>query len=399
MHEFLANGDLKDLMRRGLEAALAAFMEAEVSEQIGAAYGEQSAGRTTNRNGYRPRGSNTGLGSSTLQIPKVRKGTYFPSFLSAHKRSDDALVMAVAACYQQGVSTRKVEAIARALGVESLKKDQVSAMASALDPQVAKFRERKLGECPYVFLDARYEHVREDAQVHKVAVLVALGVRRDGHREVLGFAIERTENEAYWDGVLSSLTERGLTGVKLAVSDAHEGLRRAIEKRLPSARWQRCRVHFMRNLAQKVPQRQRSAFVALAKTIFVQESYEQAVQQRAAIAESFRRAKRADVADFLESADEVLTYMTFPSEHWTKLHSTNVVERLNRELKRRTRVVSIFPNRDALQRLVGALLLEEHEEWVVSRRYISEQSMKALYSPAEQLELAEDPTRHLMAAK
>ncbi|MCB9675844.1 MAG: IS256 family transposase [Alphaproteobacteria bacterium] len=395
----MSGGLTEGLLRSGLESVLAAIMEAEVSEQLGAEHGERSDARSGYRNGYRERSFQTALGTSTLQIPKVREGHYAPSFLTAYRRSDDALLAAVAACYHQGVSTRKVESIMRELGVENLKKSQVSEIVRRLDPQVEAFRKRGLGEFPYVWLDARYENVREDNRVIKVAVLVAIGVRRDGMREVLGVAVERAENEAFWDDFIRSLLDRGLTGVKLAISDAHEGLRAAIAKRLPGACWQRCRVHFMRNLGERVSRRHRPAVLALAKTIFVQESHAEALEQRKAVVEALRKAKQNKAADFLESSDDMLTYMHFPREHWSKLHSTNVIERQNRELKRRTRVVSIFPNREALIRLAGALLLEEHEEWTVARRYISERSMDELYTPAEQLGLAEDPTRHITAAK
>lgn len=391
-------GTVNNAIRAGLEAILSTLMEVEVSEVAGAEHGERSGARTTQRNGYRNREFQTGLGTSVLRVPKVRKGHYSPSFLTAYKRSDDALMAAVAACYHQGVSTRKVEAVMRELGVEHMKKSQVSEISKRLDAQVEVFRKRDLGDFPYVWLDARYENVREDKRVKKVAVLVAIGVRRDGMREVLGFAVSPVENAAYWDDFIGSLLERGLSGVKLAVSDAHEGLRKAIEQRLPAAQWQRCRVHFMRNLGTRISKRHRPACLALVKTVFAQESYEEALAQRANVVAALRSARQSDAADFLESTDAMLTYMQFPAAHWSKLHSTNVVERQNRELKRRTRVVSIFPNRPALIRLVGALLLEEHEEWLVARRYISEASMNLLYTPEEQLCLdGDDPIKHLAA--
>jgi len=369
VNQVMGEEPVQNLLRQGLEAVLKAVMEAEVSEITGVTHGQRAGGeRKTHRNGYRTRTFQTGLGTSYLQIPKVRQGTCFPSFLRAHKRSDDALLVAIASCYQQGVSTRNVEAIAQALGIDSMKKSQVSDIVQALDPQVSAFQERPLGGFTYVWFDARYEHVRED-----------------GMREVLGFEVQRVENEAYWDDFLRGLVERGLTGVRLAISDAHEGLRRAIEKRLPTAQWQRCRVHFMRNLAQRVGKRQRPALMAVVKTIFAQECHEKALAQRQLVAASLRRSGLEEVALFLETTNAVLTYLLFPSAHWSKLHSTNVIERLNRELKRRTRVVSIFPNRAALTRLVGALLLEEHEEWLVARRYIAEQSMAQARGDAPEL--------------
>jgi len=386
VEEIQREGMPLDVLRRGLEAALAAVMEAEVTELAGAGYGERSEARLTRRNGYRQRTFQTGLGTSVLEIPRLRQGSYLPSFLRAHQRSDDALVMAVAQCYHQGVSTRNVEAVAQALGIESLSKSTVSRMAERLDPQVKAFRERQLGECPYVFLDARYEHVRENHRVQKMAVMIAVGVRWDGIREVLGYAVARVENEAFWEDFLKELKGRGLHGVELVVSDGHEGLKAAIQKVFPGSLWQRCKVHFLRNLSGRIPRKKRAAMVSLAKTIFEQDSLEEARQHRELVVSIYRKARLHEAADFLEDSEEVLTYMEMPREHWTKLHSTNALERLNRELKRRTRVVSIFPNRQSLSRLVGALLLEEHEEWMVGRRYISERSMKLLKTPAEELD-------------
>ena len=399
LEEIVAEPSVDDTLRKGLEAFLAALMESEATELTGAPHGAHDPARVTYRNGYRDRKFQTGLGSHELRIPKLRQGTYLPSFLKSRQRSDDSLLLAVAACYHQGVSTRNVEKVAQALGVESLKKSTVSKMVATLDPQIEAFRKRPLGKCPYVFLDARYENVRESHAVRKVAVLVALGVREDGAREVLGYAVERVENETYWRDFIADLVQRGLGGVRLAISDAHEGLYRAIEKGFPAARWQRCKVHFLRNLGSRIPRKQRPAFLALAKTVFSFDTREEAEQQRAEVAAVFRRAGRGDAAAFLEASDEVLTYLDFPVEHHTKLHSTNVLERLNRELKRRTRVVSIFPNRPSLGRLVGALLLEEHEEWMVARRYISERSMKKLLTPQELLEGEVQGAGGLLVAK
>jgi transposase-like protein len=386
VEEIRGDGQAEGLLRRALEAALGVLMDTEASEAAGAGYGQRSGERVTRRNGYRERTYQTGLGTSVLQIPKLRQGTYLPSFLKANQRSDDALVMAIAQCYQQGVSTRNVEAIAQALGVERLSKSTVSAMATRLDAQVEAFRGRELGEHPYVFVDARYEHVREEHRVRKMAVMIAVGVRWDGIREVLGYAVARVENEAFWGDFLQDLKRRGLHGVKLIVSDAHEGLRKAIESTFPGSLWQRCKVHFLRNLSGRIPRKKRAAMVSLAKTIFEQETADEAATHRDLVLDIYRRAGLHEAAACLENSDEVFTYMQLPPSHWTKLHSTNTLERLNRELKRRTRVVSIFPNRKSLERLAGALLLEEHEEWMVGRRYISERSMKLLKTPAEQLD-------------
>jgi transposase-like protein len=381
-----ASGMSLEVLREALEAALAALMEAEVSELAGAGYGERSEERVARRNGYRERVFQTGLGTSVLRIPRLRRGSYLPSFLRAHQRSDEALVLALAQCYQQGVSTRRMEAVAQALGVESLSKSTASRMASRLDPMVKAFRERELGEFPYVYVDARYEHVREDHRVRKMAVMVGIGVRWDGMREVLGYEVARVENRVLWEDFLRGLRRRGLRGVKLVVSDAHEGLRQAIGEVFPESDWQRCKVHFLRNLAGYIPRKKRPAMVSLAKTIFAQESLEEAQKHRRLVVSIFRKAGLEKAAEFLEESEGVLTYMQLPEKHWTKVHSTNALERLNRELKRRTRVVSIFPNKASLERLVGALLLEEHEEWMVSRRYISERLMRQLKTPAEQLD-------------
>ncbi|RMG71564.1 MAG: IS256 family transposase [Bacteroidetes bacterium] len=394
----MSGEDLGQLLRTGLEAALSAIMEGEISEQLGAGYHERSDGRQGYRNGYRRRRFDTGLGTTELKIPRPREGSYFPSFLKSRERSDGALQTALVECYEQGVSTRRAEAVAQALGVDSISKSTVSRLVKVLDPAVKAFRERELSRCPYVFVDARYEHVREDHAVRKVAVMVALGVREDGGREVLGFRTARTENQAWWGDFLKDLKRRGLDGVKLVVSDAHEGLRRAIGEVLPEAKWQRCKVHFLRNLGSRLPKKKRPGLLALTKMIFEMETLDEARVQRRKVATLFREAGHHDAADCLEGADEVLTYLEFPEAHRSKLHSTNVVERLNRELKRRTRLVSIFPDRASLERLVGALLLEEHEEWMVSRRYISERSMASLKSPEEQLEALAPGASELLAA-
>jgi transposase-like protein len=375
------------LLRRALEAALAAIMEGEVSELTGAAYGERSEERQTYRNGYRPRQLDTPLGTSELQIPKLREGTYLPSFLRARQRSDESLLLALVECFQQGVSTRAAERVAIALGVEAISKSTVSRILTVLEPQVEAFRKRALSSFPYVYLDARYENVRENHRIEKMAVLIGVGVREDGSREVLGYWVAPTENEAYWSDFLQDLRQRGLDGVKLVISDAHEGLRAAIRQKLPGAKWQRCKVHFLRNVAGRLPAKKRPALMALVKTMFAQDRLEDALRQRRQVVEGFHRARLDDVADFIEQADEVLTYMSFPAEHATKLNSTNMLERLNRELKTRTRVVSIFPNRASLIRLVGALLLEENDEWLVARRYIGEQSMKLLAEPKQTLDV------------
>lgn len=397
--DFVEHGELEGLLRRALEASLCAIMEGEVTEQVGAGYGEQSPNRVTSRNGYRDRRYDTPVGTIDLRVPKLRQGSYQPSFLKAHQRSDDALCLALVECFRQGVSTRNAEAIARSLGIESLSKSTVSRMLERLDPMVEEFRHRTLPECAYVYVDARYERVREDHAVRKVAVLIAIGVRVDGAREVLGFDVARVENRAFWSDFLRDLRKRGLEGVKLMISDAHEGLRRAIEDVFPDSQWQRCKVHFLRNLGSRLPKKRRGAIIALTKTIFEQDDIASAREQRREVARVMRKTGLGDAARFLEETDDVLTYLNFPAEHRTKLHSTNAIERVNRELKRRTRVVSIFPNRASLIRLTGALLLEEHEEWLVGRRYISETSMKKLRSLEEELEAMSPGSSKILTAE
>ncbi len=388
-----------EVLRRALEAALAAIMEGEVSELAGAGYGERSEERLTHRNGYRNRRLDTPLGTTELHIPRLRQGSYQPSFLRSRQRSDESLLVALVECFQQGVSTRKAEEVARSLGVDGISKSTVSRMLDVLDPQVEAFRQRALRSCAYVYVDARYENVREDHAIRKMAVLVAVGVREDGTREVLGYWVAPTENEAYWGDFLQDLRRRGLEKVQLVISDAHEGLRKAIQRHLPGARWQRCKVHFLRNVGARLPLKKRPAMLALVKTIFAQDTLAEALHQRQEVVQLFRKAKQHEAADLLEHADDVLTYMNFPRDHWPKLHSTNMLERLNRELKTRTRVVSIFPNRASLIRLAGALLLEENDEWLVGRRYIGEQSMKLLADPKSRLEQVIPGAGHLVACR
>lgn len=368
-----------DFLREGLRLFLQEVMEAEVSAQIGAERYERSSERTTQRNGSRSRPYDTRLGTIDLAIPKLRQGSYFPSWLDARRRGEQALVSVVAEAYVQGVSTRKVEALVQQLGIADLSKSEVSRMANSLSEQGRLFRERRLDAVyPYLWLDARYEHVRDDGHVRSLAVVVAYGVRADGVREVLGVDVGASEHVALWRAFLQSLVGRGVSGVQLVISDAHAGLKQAIQEVFLGASWQRCRVHFLRNVLALVPKSAQAMVAATVRSIFEQESGEAARRQLrqvcATLSERFPK-----VVSVIEAAEEeILPFYAFPQAHWRQIYSTNPLERLNKELKRRSAVVGIFPNRDAVLRLFSALLAEQTDEWLVGRHYFSEVSMRAL---------------------
>jgi len=358
-------------------------MEEEVRGLVGAGYKERNPERTTHRNGYRERQWTTRVGDIDLHIPRLRTGSYFPSFLEPRRRAEKALIGVIRDAYVQGVSTRRMERLCRQMGIEHLDKSFVSRLTQGLESEVAAFKSRRLeGEYPYLFVDARYEKVRREGRVMSLAVMVAVGVRSDGHREIVGFEVGLGEKLVLWRDFLESLCARGLRGVQLLVSDAHKGLRQAIQACFSGASWQRCRVHFMRAMLAHVSRRYQPMVAALLKTIFAQPTLEEARKQLRRVAETLR-PKFTAVSELVEAAqDEVLTYMTFPPEHWSKLHSTNMLERLMRTIKARTRVVGIFPDEGSLERLVGAILIEENEEWMEARRYISEGSMAKLVKAA-----------------
>jgi putative transposase len=363
-----------DLLRELLQAMVVKLMGAEVDALCGAGYGERSPERVNARNGYRPRPWDTRLGTIDLALPKLRPGTYFPAWLlEPRRRAERALVAVVAESYVLGVSTRKVEDLVQTLGIARLSKSQVSELAKSLDPLVASFRERPLegGPYPYVWLDALALRCREGGRTVHVAALVAVGVNADGKREVLGLDVVTGEDGAGWLAFLRGLVARGLAGVQLAISDAHPGLRAALAATLPGAGWQRCRTHFMRNLLTKVPKSAQSLVATLVRTIFAQPDAELTRAQHARGAEQLD-ARWPDAARLLADAvEDLLAFTAFPKEHWRQIWSNNPQERLNRELRRRTDVVGIFPNRDAVVRLVGAVLAEQHDEWAVVRRYLT----------------------------
>ncbi len=369
----------EDFLRELVRTTLQTLMDAEVASQIGAGRYERSEERTAQRNGYRARPFDTRVGTIDLAIPKLRAGSYFPSGLEARRRGEQALVSVVAEAYVQGVSTRKVEALVQQLGSTSLSKSEVSRMAESLSEAGRLFRERRLDAVyPYLWLDARYEHVREDGHVRSLAVVVAYGVRADGVREVLGLDVGLSEHVALWRAFLQSLVGRGVQGVQLVISDAHAGLKQAIRAVFVGASWQRCRVHFLRNVLAVVPKSAQAMVAATMRSIFEQES-EQAARRHLRQVCTTLAARFPKVVTLIEEAeDEILPFYSFPQAHWRQISSTTPLERLNKELKRRSAVIGIFPNRDAVLRLFSALLAEQTDAWLVGRHYFSELSMRAL---------------------
>jgi putative transposase len=372
------DGDV-DFLREGVRVLSQALMEVEVSQQLGADRYERSAERTGQRNGYRERDWDTRVGTIGLKVPRVREGSYFPNWLEPRKRAEQALVAVVREAYVQGVSTRKVDDLVRALGLDGISKSQVSRLCATLDEEVERFRTRRLeGEHPYLWLDATFVKVREGGRVVGQAVVIAIGVNADGQREVLGLDIGPSEDGAFWLRFLRGLVARGLRGVQLVSSDAHEGLKGAIAAVLQGASWQRCRVHFLRNLLALVPNSAAEMVAATVRTVFAQPDAASAREQWRKVADSLRGQFPRAAALLDEAEDDVLAYLAFPREHWRQIWSNNPLERLNKEVKRRTDVVGIFPNPAAVIRLVGAILAEQHDEWQVCRRYFSAESLAKL---------------------
>jgi transposase-like protein len=373
-----------DVLREGVRVLAAALMEVEVEQHVGAGWHERTPERTGQRNGYRERAWDTRVGTIDLPVPRVRDGTYFPSLLEPRTRAERALLAVVQEAYIAGVSTRRVDELVKALGLEGISKSQVSRICAELDAAVERFRTRPLRAAyPYLWLDATFVKVREAGRVVSQAVVLAVGVTAEGTREVLGVDIGPSEDGAFWLRFLRELVARGLTGVRLVISDAHEGLRQAIAAVLHGASWQRCRVHFLRNALALVPRGAQQLVAATIRTVFAQPTAEAAQAQWQQVADGFRGRWPRLAALMDVAAADVLAYLAFPSAHWRQIWSTNPLERLNKELKRRTDVVGIFPNPAAVLRLMGALLAEQHDEWQVGRRYFSAESLALLRSEDE----------------
>ena len=367
-----------DLVREMLAFAAERLMDLEIEGRTGVPAGARSPERLNHRNGYRERPWDTRVGRIDLAIPKLRKSSYLPSFLEPRRTAEKALTAVIQEAYVHGISTRAVDDLVKAMGASGISKSQVSRLCAEIDERVNAFLARPIeGAWPYLWIDATYIKAREAGRIVSLAVIIAVAVNTDGRREVLGIATGASEAEPFWKAFLRSLADRGLRGVKLVIADDHKGLRAAAAK-VFHASHQRCRVHWMRNALAHVPPKQRPAVVALLKTIFAQDTAEAAHAQWKQVADTLRE-RFSRLAELMDgSRDEVLAYMAFPREHWTQIASTNPLERLNGEIKRRSDVVGIFPNEPAVVRLVGALMLEQNDEWAVSRRYMSLESLATL---------------------
>jgi putative transposase len=389
--ELLQKAGEGDFLRAVAEAVLQLLMEADVEGLIGAGRYERSAERSNYRNGFRERALDTRLGTLQLRVPKLRQGSYFPPFLEPRKVSEKALVAVIQEAWIGGVSTRRVDELVQAMGLSGISKSTVSKLCKDIDERVTGFLERPLeGEWPYLWLDATYLKVREGGRVVSVAAIIAMAVDAEGRREIVGLHLGPSEAETFWSAFLKSLVRRGLKGVKLVVSDAHEGLKGAI-RRVLGATWQRCRVHWMRSALAHVGKGQQTMVAAALRQAFLQADETSARQVWRQVADQLR-PRWSKLAAFMdESEHEVLAYMTFPAQHRAKLHSTNPLERLNKEVKRRADVVGIFPNEASILRLIGAVLLERNDEWQLQHRYMQVEAMAELTSPVVEPEPAQIP--------
>jgi putative transposase len=388
-------------MRRLLTTMLQELVEAEATSVIGAGPHERTQTRTTQRNGTREKTVTTGVGDVTVKIPKTRTGSFFPALLAPRRRIDVALHAVVMQAFIEGVSTRRVDDLVIALGGTGISKSEVSRICARLDTEVAAWRTRPLDEqkFPYVFLDATYCKARVAGRVVSQAVVIATGVRADGHREVLGCAVGDSETETFWTEFLRDLRGRGLAGVQLVVSDAHSGLKAAIATVLQGAAWQRCRVHFMRNVLAKVAKADGEMVAAYIRTVFAQTTPDGVRVQLENVAATLAPKLPVVAAMLRDATEDITAFADFPHAHWRKIWSTNPIERLNKELKRRTDVVGIFPNTDSLLRLAACVLIEAHDEWQdTDRRYLSEASMALLYpTPPVALPTPPTPTQEVIA--
>jgi len=380
-----------DFLRAVAEAVLQLLMETDVEGVIGAGRYERSGERSTWRNGYRDRTLDTRLGALQLRIPKLRQGSYFPPFLEARKSSEKALIAVIQEAWIGGVSTRRVDDLVQAMGLSGISKSQVSKLCKEIDERVHAFLDRPLaGEWPYLWLDATYLKQREGGRIVSVAAIIAVAANADGRREIVGLHIGPSEAETFWSTFLKSLSRRGLHDVKLVISDAHEGLKAAI-RRVFGAGWQRCRVHWMRNALAYVSKTQQSMVAAALRQAFLQPDRAQASQMLRHVADQLR-PKWPKLAAFIDNSEtDVLSYFDFPEQHRSKLHSTNPLERLNKEVKRRADVVGIFPNEAAIIRLIGAVLLEQNDEWQLQHRYMQVEAMAELVAPASAVDPRQIP--------
>ena len=387
--ELLEKGSDVDVLREMVAFMAERLMAADVDAKVGAEHGERSAERENWRNGYRERDWHTRAGTIPLKIPKLRRGSYFPGFLEPRRASEKAMTAVIQEAYVQGVSTRSVDDLVKALGMTGISKSQVSRLCEELDERVGQFLDRPIeGDWPYLWIDATDVKVRQAGPILSVATIIAVAVNTEGKREVLGMATGPSEAEPFWTEFLRSLTRRGLRGVQLVISDAHAGLKAAVAKVL-AATWQRCRVHFLRNALAYAGKGQRQIVFAMINTVFVQETAEAAHAQWRTVCDQLE-LKWPKLAAMMHGTEhEVLAFMGLPKEHRAKIHSTNTLERLNGEVKRRADVVGIFPNEAAIRRLVGALLLEQNDEYAIQKRYMSLESMAGL---------SENPTISLPAA-
>ena len=364
-----------DFMNELAEEVLQRLMAYDIDGRVGAGRYERNDERTTQRNGYRERAFDTRLGTLDLKIPKLRRGSYFPGFLEPRRTTEQALVAVIQEAWIQGVSTRKVDDLVQAMGCSGISKSQVSELCKGIDARVGSFLERPIeGEWTYLWLDATYLKVREDGRIVSIAAIIATGVNTDGRREILGMGLGPSEAAVFWLGFLRSLQVRGLQGVKLVISDAHEGLKAAVAQVFKTT-WQRCRVHFMRNALAYVPKAQHQMVAAAIRTVFAQDTQAAASKTWRQVADQLR-PRIPKLAALMDDAEaDVIAFMAFSKAHWPKLHSTNPIERLNKEVKRRADVVGIFPNEASIRRLVGAVLLEQNDEWQLQHRYMTLETM------------------------